>query len=145
MADSSYKPFLERFKTIIGGPISLIHVDFNPSGNAKKALSAPVTEVASLFFDGGPPDGAFEKAKQFIETCLEDQKMDVPWAYGITHEELENDGVKGKGAVLLVGWQSVDQHMKLRETQVFKDNIHLLRQNAKGIEMHHTQFMNYVE
>lgn len=145
MASSTYTPFLENFKTIIGGPISLIHVDFNPSGGAKKALSAPVTEIATFYFEGGPADDAFDGAKKFLETCMADQRVDVPWAYGITHEELEKDGVKGKGAVLLVGWESVDQHMELRKTDVFKENIHLLRQNAKGIEMHHTQFMNYVE
>jgi hypothetical protein len=143
MVDPSYKPFFEKFTTIIGGPISLIHVDFNPPGAAKKALSANVTEAATFYFDGAPNDDAFESAKKFFEACK--PEADVPWAYGITHEEIEKDGVKGKGAVLLVGWENVEQHMALREKDVFKQNATLLRQNCKAVEMHHTQFMNYVE
>jgi hypothetical protein len=63
---------------------------------------------------------------------------------GVTHEEIEKDSVKGKGAVLLIGWQSRQEHMDFREKETFKKNIQLLRQNAKGIEMHHTTFMTHV-
>ncbi len=146
MNSDAYKPFFKSFGTIIGGDISLIHVDFKPEGGAIKSMGAPVTEVATFYFDGGPPEDAYESCKKFIEICEkeEPEKKIYRWAYGTTHEEIEKDGVKGKGAVLLIGWDSKEDHMAFRETDVFKENIQLLRQTAKGIEAHHTQFMNFV-
>jgi hypothetical protein len=109
-------------------------------------MNAPITEVATFYFEGAPPDDAFESCKKFIENCEATnppQKV-YGWAYGTTHEEIEREGVKGKGAMLLIGWDSREDHMAFRELQAFKDNIHLLRQTAKKIEMHHTKFMNHV-
>lgn len=145
MKSDAYGPFFKTFGTIIGGDISLIHVDFQPEGGATKAMGAPVTEVATFHFDGAPPDDAYDSCKKFIEICEKEAEQKVyGWSYGITHEEIEKDGVKGKGAVLLIGWDSREDHMAFRETDVFKQNIQLLRQTAKGIEMHHTTFMNFV-
>ena len=109
------------------------------------SLSAPVTEIATFYFDGAPPDDAFESAKKCIEIIGKDAGENVlGWSYGITHEDIEKDGVKGKGAVLTVGWESKEAHMRARETQAFKDNIHMLRQTSKAVEMHHTRFLNFV-
>jgi hypothetical protein len=38
--------------------------------------------------------------------------------YGTTYEEIEREGVKGKGAILLIGWESRDEHMAFRDTDV---------------------------
>lgn len=56
-------------------------------------------------------------------------------AGGWVAEELDLPGgsEKGKAYVMLIGWTSVDSHMKYRETQSFKDNIHLLR-GAKDLK-----------
>lgn len=35
----------------------------------------------------------------------------------------------------------VCRHVAFRQSQMFKDNIHKLRQGAKKIEMHHVAFM----
>lgn len=104
-----------------------------------------MTEVATFFFEGAPPDDAYESTKKFVETCQKETGEDVAgWAYGVSHEEIEKDGVKGRGAVLLIGWQSKEEHMAFREKDAFKNNIHLLRQTTKAIEVHHTQFMTHV-
>ena len=147
MASEGYKPFLESFKTIIGGPISLIHVDFNSEDGVKRALSAPVTEIATFYFDGGPRSDAVETVEKFVKAWeAEIGEGKVRYAYGITHEEIEKDGVKGKGAILLVGWESREEHMKFRETDVFKTKAaEMLRQNCGAVEMHHTQFMKFEE
>lgn len=146
MAKDIYQPFVAKLKPVLGGAISVQHQDMKPEGGLKAAMNAPVTEVATFYFDGKPPDDAYESAKKFIETCEKEAEGKVSgWAYGITQEEIEKDGVKGYGAVLCIGWESVDAHMEFRKTEVFKENIHLLRQTSKGIEMHHVQFMNYVK
>lgn len=145
MKSDSYGPFVERFKTIIDGAFGLVHVDFAPEGGAKRAMSAPITEVATFYFDGEPPSDAYESCKKFIEVSEKEATQKVyGWAYGTTHEEVEREGVKGKGTVLLIGWESQQDHMDFRETDVFKQNIQLLRQTAKSIEVHHTMFMNFV-
>jgi hypothetical protein len=144
MAKDIYQPFRNNLKPVLGGDITVTHQDLKPAGGLKAAMSAPVTEVATFYFDGGPPDDAYESCEKFIKACENDAKVHG-WAYGITQEEIEREGVKGIGAVLAIGWDSVDAHMDFRTTQVFKDNIGLLRQTAKKIEMHHVRFMNYVK
>ena len=60
---------------------------------------------------------------------------------GVTYEEIEKEGVKGKAVVVAIGWQSVDVHMAFRKTEAFSKNIHLLRSTAKSIDMKHVVFM----
>ena len=101
--------------------------------------------MATFYFDGQPPEDCFESCQKFIGICEKEADQQVlGWAYGVTHEEIEREGVKGKGAVLLIGWESREDHMNFRETDVFKQNIQLLRQTAQKIEMHHTTFLNFV-
>jgi hypothetical protein len=64
---------------------------------------------------------------------------------GITEEELEFegfDGVQGKGkaAIVLVGWESIEKHEAYWETGVFEKVQPLLKSTAKGTEMHHIKF-----
>ncbi len=57
-------------------------------------------------------------------------------AAGLSHEELESEGVKGTAAMLLIGWESVDAHMAFQRTQLFKDSVGLLPvTEAKRVEM----------
>ncbi|EME40356.1 hypothetical protein DOTSEDRAFT_66151 [Dothistroma septosporum NZE10] len=145
MAAAHYQPFLKRFLTIAGGSPSIAHAELKPDGALSKALAAPVTEVATFYFDSAPPGDALDNAQKFAK-MVEDGKAQgvLGAAVGITHEEIEREGVKGKGLVIAIGWTSVDAHMKFRETETFKENINLLRNGAKKIEMHHVAFMNFV-
>ena len=62
------------------------------------------------------------------------------WAFGTTHEVIEKDGVKGRGNVLVVGWETVEAHFESHNKQALKDNIHrLTTPEVKAIEMHHVQ------
>ena len=56
-------------------------------------------------------------------------------------EDVEYEGKKGKAYVGVLGWESVEAHMSFRETQAFKDIIHLLRDDPLGLEVHHTKFV----
>lgn len=44
----------------------------------------------------------------------------------------DEDGQKGALLTAMIGWPSVDAHMEFRETEVFKENVGLLR-NLKGM------------
>lgn len=142
-----YGPFFDRFKSLLDGePLMFVHADFKPDGSLNKTFSAPVTEMAVFYFEGGPPSDYLEGVEK-LNKLFDEQKPEgfLSLSAGITYEEVEKDGIKGKAAVLTIGWQSVDQHMAFRNTQMFKDNIHLLRSTSKKIQVNHIAFMQYLE
>jgi hypothetical protein len=125
------------------GPVEISHVDFEPAGALSKAVSAPVTEIATFYCEGEPGSEWMSNAAKAGD-WLQREAAEAGYlgiAYGITHEEVEYKGVKGKAAVIAIGWKSVEAHMSFRETQTFKENIGLLRGEAKAIEMHHVVMM----
>lgn len=131
----------DRITKRSSGSARMHHVDFSPYAEFTKAVAAPVTEVAMLYYAGTPPadcmDGLGEMRQVFV-------KHQIPgWralAGGITHEDAEYGGVKGRAVVLVIGWQSIQQHMAWRATQLYADTLHLWPRGAKKLEMHHTAF-----
>jgi hypothetical protein len=77
MAKDTYQPFRNNLKAVIGGDITVTHQDQKPEGGLKKAMSAPVTEVATLYFDGAPPDDAYESTKKFIDICEKEGNVSI--------------------------------------------------------------------
>ena len=73
--------------------------------------------------------------KQFGANVQGDWEGCSGLAGGWVAEELEDpkSSEKAKVYICLIGWESVDSHMKYRETQSFKDNIHMLR-GAKDLK-----------
>lgn len=143
MASAAYQPFVKRLGTIMSANAQIHHVDFEPSGALTKAFSAPVTEIATFYCDSKPIPEWLSNASK-AAAWLEEQPASAGYlggAYGITHEVVEYQGVKGKAAVLAVGWTSKEAHMAFRGTETFKENIGLLRGEAKAIEMHHVVIM----
>ncbi|KAK5118736.1 hypothetical protein LTR85_007942 [Meristemomyces frigidus] len=123
------------------GNLFINRVSFSPFDDFTKAITAPVTEVATLYYNGTPPpdsmDGLVEMRRVF-------SKHQIPgWralAGGITHEAVEYEGAKGKAVVLVIGWESVEQHMAWRATQLYAETLHLWPRGAEKLEMHHTAF-----
>jgi len=140
MKSEVYGPFMDRLNSILASNVQGMHVDFVPQGALSKTLSAPATEVAIFYFDGGPPSGYTDNAGK-IDEALREVDGYLGCTVGITHETLEKEGVKSKAAVLVIGWQSKEHHLAMRETQVYKDNSHLWRSNAKKVSVWHVQFM----
>lgn len=148
MDSPAYKPFLEKFGELLGGAPQLWHAEYRP--HPPSALldgkTTPATEVLHAYF---PTDLSKEDATAFQERIAklagaiekgagEDY---TGFVAGWVDEELDIPGKEEKGKVysVLVGWKSVEAHNKFRETQIFKDNIHLLREakHLKGVNMIH--------
>lgn len=145
MASPAYKPFLDTFGTIMSGSPQLSHVDLQPSASeAAKAISAPVTEVATFYFDGEPNADWLDNAAKAREWLVKEAGESLGAAFGITHEVVEYKGVKGKAAVLVAGWSSKEAHVEFRGMETFRENIPLLRGDSKAIEMHHVVLMHAV-
>lgn len=143
IAADAYGPFMKKLAAVLGGDaLYFCHVDFTPEGSLNQAFSAPVTEIAVFGFEGGPPEDYLDSVDQLRE-ILDEEKPDgyLGMSAGITYEEIEKDGVKGKAAVAVLGWQSIEVHLAFRKKEAFSKNIHLLRSSAKSIDMKHVVFM----
>ena len=128
----------KRFESGVTAPPDIVRVDFQPEEGLAAAIAAPVTEVAKFYFDGGPPDNADEGVQKCLEALQEEGHNLLGWAWGTTYETLTKDDVSGKGAVLVVGWDSVDAHMEARKGSALKENVANLRNGAKDIAIHRT-------
>ena len=143
MNSDGYKPFLQHLSTIMSDPIStMYHVKFEK--NFSIPSSAPVTEMLTIYFDSSYDNSQFDpKWKEFAEVLQNNATGFFSVASGWTLDEVEHnslEGKKGKALVAAIGWASVQAHMDYRETQAFKDSIHLLKEGPKAIEMHHVEF-----
>lgn len=145
MQSPTYTPFIARLQPLLSAGAHLSHVDFEPQTALTRALAAPVTEIATFYFNGSPNADWLDNASQAGEWLEREAPESRGIAYGITHEEVEYQGIKGKAAVIVVGWTSREAHMTFRETESFRENIGLLRGASGAVEMHHVAVMEAVE
>ncbi|KAF2107715.1 hypothetical protein BDV96DRAFT_505676 [Lophiotrema nucula] len=119
------------------------HVDFEPYHQSVKAFTKPVTQVATFFYDGVPPEGILDGVHKFFEVLRREK---VPGALssaaGITYEEVEFEDGKGKAVVLVIGWRSIEDHLAFKKTKLYEDSIPLLRTDeAAKVDVHHVKFV----
>jgi hypothetical protein len=150
--------------TIVDGPLTMMHANFtpHPPSAAVSNTTSPVTEVITCYFSA-ENDSFEENVNKLIPIIKEKAKGFKAASGGWVIEDVEHEsigsGKKGKAFVAVIGyvpsrrrfvdtiltpessrWESVEAHMKFRETQTFKDNIHLLRDGPTALEVHHTAF-----
>ncbi|KAK5686045.1 hypothetical protein LTS10_002159 [Elasticomyces elasticus] len=97
----------------------------------------------TLYFDGEAPSSYLDDVAS-VDKALQGTEGYLGYAAGFTHEEIEKEGTKGTGAVVLIGWQSIEAHHAFRETKAFKENIGTLASTAKNRTVWHVQFMQSV-
>ncbi|KAK6853771.1 hypothetical protein PG995_010583 [Apiospora arundinis] len=149
-----YKPFLGHMLTFHNaadaGPLSAYHVAFDPP--AKDVLDvAPAVEVLHLHF---PADYDLESEQETVRTISEflaiarasagagEGGMDLlvgPQAVGWAVEERVWKEEKVRVLVVMIGWHSVEAHMKYRDTDAFRESIGMIRglKGMKGINVYH--------
>jgi hypothetical protein len=139
MNSPEYGPFLEQLSTLISAPLHLHHITTKPFPPTILGR-APVIEFAT-FYNIEP--GFLSNVEKFVKV-VEEVKGEgyLGVAYGETMEDVKKHADQGKGdvkdgkaVVLLIGWESKELHMKFRETDTFKENIHYLREKQGGVEM----------
>jgi len=145
MASQSYQPFAARLLPLTEN-VHLHH--FTPSVFPPGIIaSAPVIEFAT-FYDTKPVfvgnvrkfEGVLDQAKAKGDVDV-DEYLGRVW--GEVIEDIAKNGAsegKGRAIRLCLGWTSKEAHMKFRETQLFKDNIALLREGVGSAEVHHVAF-----
>ena len=127
--------------TIVDGPLTMRHATLTPHPpRAALGTAAPVTEVLTLFFEKEEP-GFESKWEQLVKVISENAEGFKAASGGWVVEDVEYQGKQGRAYAGLVGWESVEAHMSCQETQAFKDNVHLLKEDSLGVELHHTEFV----
>lgn len=129
--------------TIVDGNLSMYHANFHPHPpTAALSTNCPVTEVLTAYFTS--KDDSYESNfRKFLDVFKDVEGFRAAssgWVMeDVPHEKI-GEGKKGKAFVAVTGWESVEAHQKARETDVFKDNVHLIREGPVALEMHHTTF-----
>ncbi|KAK5459852.1 hypothetical protein LTS15_003981 [Exophiala xenobiotica] len=141
MSTDAYGPFMQEVGSMVSGDLGMYHVHFDPHPPTKALVdtSAHVTEFITAYF---PKGYSAEDQKTFTDSM--NKFVDVVGSTaegfkaaigGFVEEELTDPKSSEPclGYVALIGWTSVEAHLKYRETQAFKDNIHYLR-GAKDLQ-----------
>ena len=133
---------LKSLEPILDGSPQLVHFELKSPSNLTAAVSAPVTEIATVFL--------LEKTESFDENLSSFAKIVDEHAEGasgcahswiledVQHESL-GAGVKGRACLLAIGWSSISAHLAFKETSAFRKGVELLK-DARGSEIHHTIF-----
>ncbi len=147
IASPTYGPFAKHLMTIIDGHISLSHANFDPHPPSAALSGAPVTERFTVYFSADTPEAKIksfdENVSKFLKVLKENAENGFKAvAVGWVVEELDHEGVEGKAKALtgVIGWDSVEAHLKFRETPAFKENAGLLSEGVKAAEIHHVKF-----
>jgi len=138
----AYGPFAQKLSSLMEA-FHLHHFQptpFPPSIHVR----ASCTEVAT-FYNTSPQ--FVSNVRKFIQTIEGKAEGYLGSSFGGVVEEISKHTdadkectEKGKAVMLVIGWGSKEVHMKFRESSLFKENIHYLREGMRGVEMFHVVF-----
>ncbi|KAI0869790.1 hypothetical protein GGS24DRAFT_477757 [Hypoxylon argillaceum] len=152
MAGLSYPALLQKLGTLVHPSSSgFHHVKFSPMppsvlDNEAGKSKTPVAEVLYLYFqgdDGFTPDmkeTATANAEQFVAACVPLPKgCTGETAMGWAIEKIDFKGEMCNALVLVIGWETVEDHMRYRATEGFQKSISGLQRTAgiKGVSVVH--------
>ncbi|KAL8951333.1 MAG: hypothetical protein Q9222_002698 [Ikaeria aurantiellina] len=147
-AQPYYGPFCKHLLSIIDGDMDICHAHFSPHppSAAVGGLSA-VTELVSHYFAADMSESdqtSFsDDVKKFAKVLESKAEGFKGFAGGWVVEDITYKEVEGKTKMWqsCIGWESIDAHMRFRETQAFKDNVDLLRpESRKASTIHHRNY-----
>ncbi|KAK4497799.1 hypothetical protein PRZ48_010453 [Zasmidium cellare] len=125
--------------------VSGCHVDLKPFDNLEPAVECPVTEVAKFYFRGEPPAEYLNIFQEFRAAAEQEKGCGLlASAGGITHEEVEFNGTKGKAAVFVAGWQSVEAHKDFKNTRTYKEHMPKMKHWISNVDACHVSFRRLV-
>lgn len=140
-------PFVERIFSVTTGvqDTQLVHVDFKPLNDLKRALDAPLTSIATFAFENGQPQPDYESsAQKFFDIVKAGNVETMGDSFGLTFEAIEFGGVTGRCALLVAGWPDMEEYKRVHALPVFKDNLKFLVHGTAKRETHYMH-LNKVE
>lgn len=148
IASPAYEPFNETFASVLDGEIVIYHAYFapHPPSSALNRIPSPTTEYATFYFPSDMSDlerfSWNDIFSDFKDTLAHHAEGFKAVASGWIVEELHHEEVKANAVVYaaVFEWESVESHMKFRETKEFQESIVVLRKASKARQMHHVKF-----
>ncbi|RYO82028.1 hypothetical protein DL762_006802 [Monosporascus cannonballus] len=148
-----FGPFFGKLNAVFDGSPNVYHASLSPehppvlhNAEGKGGAKTAVVELLHAYFPGGEGFTADQMAstaknvQEFLGQLRGNAKGHTgEIALGWVVEELEFKGEKSRSFIFAIGWDSVEAHMKYRETEHFKKVVPLIRglEGLKGIEMVH--------
>ena len=137
-----YTQMLKALGPVLGGSPQLVHVELKSPSDLTAAISAPVTELATLFLPK-KMSSFDDNMSSFSKILTEHAEGFLGCAYSWIIEDVEHEsfgpGIKGRACLLAIGWSSVTAHATFKKTVAFQENLELF-QDARASEIHHTTF-----
>jgi hypothetical protein len=133
---------LKSLEPILDGSPQLVHFELESPSDLAAAVSAPVTEIATIFllektesFDGNLSLFAriLDENAEGFRGCAHSWILE-----DVQHESL-GAGVNGRACLMAIGWSSVSAHLAFKRTSAFQKGLELLS-DARGSEIQHTIF-----
>jgi heme-degrading monooxygenase HmoA len=147
----SFQPFIEKINQnfLARGP-SFFHVRLPAAQIAQgDPFTCPVTEYFSAFFqpdynssDYDAQFAAFQEAVAQIAN-VDAKGLAGGWSLENQGHEALGEGVQGKLFVMFMGWESLADHMKFRESEEFGKVIPHLREGTVARNVRHVEFKEY--
>lgn len=140
-ASAAYETFLQNVKPILASKPVILHVDFDSQEDFHATLAAPLTELVVFYFDGVIlPE--FAAGLTRVKSGFLASKGCRGYAWGPTHEvDIEHEGFRGQAAVVMIGWNSIEDHMAVPKSPLFKETGPLLELGTKKTQMDHIKAM----
>lgn len=133
---------LKSLGTILDGSPQLVHFELKSRSDLAAAISAPVTELATLYLRE-KMSSFDDDMSSFAKILTEHAEGFVGCAFSWIMEDVEHEsfgsGVKGRAVILAIGWSSTSAHMTFKETSAFRKGLECFK-HASGSEIHHTTF-----
>ncbi|KAF2188452.1 hypothetical protein K469DRAFT_566036, partial [Zopfia rhizophila CBS 207.26] len=138
-------PVNEGLAPVFASGGAMYHANFEPYGDSIAAFDAPFTQIFRFYFDGRNGEPPTTYVSDFVTKVLPVYEREKPSGFkgaagGIMYEELEYEGVKGKAAVILIGWDDRERHKGLKARSVFDEVMGLMWSTAMKVEMHYVPF-----
>jgi hypothetical protein len=144
---------METLKTVMNTvvPPRIIHVPAIPHTVLGEHPGVQVSEVVYFFFPASltPEDiaGIMESVDKLRPTLERSESLGLfdGWSeeVDILNPNPDLEGEKGRVWVNVVGWEDVEAHMRMQQSEDFAANAHHLLgiTSIRGMEMYHTKLM----
>lgn len=133
---------LKSLEPILDGSPRLVHFELESPSDLTAAVSAPVTEIATVFLLD-KTESFDNNMNSFARILDEHAEGFLGCAHSWILEDVEHEslgaGVKGKAYILAIGWSSTSAHLAFKKTSAFEKALELWK-DALGSEIHHTIF-----
>lgn len=109
------------------------HANLEPFDNMRSALECLVTEIALFHFRCEPPAEYMRVFHDFRAAAeVEDECGLLASVGGVAHEEIESEERKGKTAVFVAGWRSMEAHKDFKNTKTYREYMPKLLEGISG-------------